>query len=297
MISGESCSCSSYLSIVGPRLYELANLGTAPRGWGRRSRYCEATARQQPRTQTVLWQEPYPMGRAIIMICDMQYVPGCANVICDMQIRYGPHECDTQYANTLWAARMRYANMRIRYGLREYDMRYANRLHAMSNCEVAFSATIACIRQLDQMSSVRLQEDTSTRRNSREHELCSKTRENTSGDILLRSHRVAQLQLWDQVMKTLTLNYANGTNIFDNHFYHSFWYFSVYVLENSSRIMVSTWIVLRVFSLYWKQAIWKLNAYCSQTNEVAISGSWVWLQKKPVKHGMEWNMDKTAISI
>ena len=38
----------------------------------------------------------YPMDRAIIMICDMQYVIGRANALCDV--------------NTLWAARMRYAN-------------------------------------------------------------------------------------------------------------------------------------------------------------------------------------------
>ena len=34
---------------------------------------------QRPRTQTVLWQEPYPMDRAIIMVCDMQYVMGRVN--------------------------------------------------------------------------------------------------------------------------------------------------------------------------------------------------------------------------
>jgi len=33
-------------------------------------------------------------------------------------------------------------DMRIRYGLCECDMQYANRLRAMSNCKVAFSATI-----------------------------------------------------------------------------------------------------------------------------------------------------------
>ena len=57
----------------------------------------------------------YPTDRAIITICDMQYVMGRANAIFDMRIRYGP---------------------------REYDMRYANRLRAMSNCKVAFSAII-----------------------------------------------------------------------------------------------------------------------------------------------------------
>ena len=94
VICGESCSCSSCLStseIVGPQLRELANLGTRPRGRGRGSRYREAEAKQQPRTQTVLWQEPYPTP---IMICDMQYVMGRVNAICD--------------ANTLWATRMRY---------------------------------------------------------------------------------------------------------------------------------------------------------------------------------------------
>ena len=144
VICGESCSCSSCLStseIVGPRSCELANFGTRPRGWGWGSQYREAETRQRPRTQTVLWREPYPMDRAIIMICDMPmrygprececdlrrrygprecamgranaihgYAMGRANVICDMRIRYGPRECDMRYANTLWAARMRYAN-------------------------------------------------------------------------------------------------------------------------------------------------------------------------------------------
>ena len=41
------------------------------------------------------FDRPYPMDRAMIMICDMQYVMGRANAICD--------------ANTLRAARMRYA--------------------------------------------------------------------------------------------------------------------------------------------------------------------------------------------
>jgi len=118
VICGESCSCSSCLStseIVGPRSRELANLGTRPRGRGRGWRYREAEARQRPRTKTVLWQEPYPTDRVIIMIYDTQYVMGRANAICD--------------ANTLWAARMRYANTlraaRIRYGPRKRDMRYA----------------------------------------------------------------------------------------------------------------------------------------------------------------------------
>jgi len=109
------------------------------------------------------------MDRAIMMICDMQYVMGRAKAISDantlwaarmqyaMRICYGPRECDMRYASTLWAARMRYAicDMRIRYRpanavcdarisyaqyantlwLREYDMRYANRLRAMSNCK------------------------------------------------------------------------------------------------------------------------------------------------------------------
>ena len=60
------------------------------------------------------------MDRAIIMICDTQYVMGRANAIRD--------------ANTLWTARMRYAireyamgranaicDMRIRYGPRECE--------------------------------------------------------------------------------------------------------------------------------------------------------------------------------
>ena len=51
---------------------------------------------------------------------------GRANTICGTQIRYGPRECD----------------MQIRYGPHEYNMRYANRLLAVSNCKVAFSATI-----------------------------------------------------------------------------------------------------------------------------------------------------------
>ena len=76
------------------------------------------------------------MDRAIIMICDMQYVMGRANAICDantlwaarmryaicecdMRIPYGPRECDMRYANTLWAARMRYA-------IREYVTGRAN---------------------------------------------------------------------------------------------------------------------------------------------------------------------------
>ena len=46
-------------------------------------------------------------------ICE--YTMGRVNTICDTRIRYGP--C-------------------------EYDMQYANRLRAMSNCKVAFSATI-----------------------------------------------------------------------------------------------------------------------------------------------------------
>ena len=49
-----------------------------------------------------------------------------ANTISDMPIRYAIRECDK----------------RIRYGPREYDMLYANRLRTMSNCKVAFSATI-----------------------------------------------------------------------------------------------------------------------------------------------------------
>ena len=49
------------------------------------------------------------MDRAIIMICDMQYVMGRANAICDMRKRYGQRKCDMRYANTLRTARMRYA--------------------------------------------------------------------------------------------------------------------------------------------------------------------------------------------
>jgi len=81
------------------------------------------------------------MDSATIMICNMQYVMGSANAICN--------------ANMLWAARMRYAiceyaigranaiceyprgrvnvicDMRIRYRPRECDMRYANTLGAV----------------------------------------------------------------------------------------------------------------------------------------------------------------------
>ena len=74
----------------------------------------------------------YTMGCAT-----REYTMGCANVICDTRIRYGPRECDTRYAireyavgrakairdtryaNTLWAARMRYA-------IHEYAMGRAN---------------------------------------------------------------------------------------------------------------------------------------------------------------------------
>jgi len=53
------------------------------------------------------------MDRAIIMVRDMQYVMGRANAKCDAntlwaaRMRYA--ECDTRCANKLWAARMRYA--------------------------------------------------------------------------------------------------------------------------------------------------------------------------------------------
>ena len=57
------------------------------------------------------------------------YCMGRANAICDTRIGYA------RYANTLCAAR-------IRYAMHECDMRYANRLRAMSNCKVAFLATI-----------------------------------------------------------------------------------------------------------------------------------------------------------
>ena len=62
-----------------------------------------------------------------------------------LRIRYAPREYCKRYANTFWAARMRYAicEYAVGAGLREYDMRYVNRLRAMSNCKVAFSATIA----------------------------------------------------------------------------------------------------------------------------------------------------------
>ena len=69
-----------------------------------------------------------------------------------LRIRYAPREYYKRYAHTLWAARMRYAiceyatgrantirHTRIRYGPRG-DMRRVTR--AMSNCKVAFSATI-----------------------------------------------------------------------------------------------------------------------------------------------------------
>jgi len=67
----------------------------------------------------------YVVGRANA-ICE--YATGRANAICDTRIRYGPRECD-----------MRYVHMQTP---REYDMRYANRLRTMSDCKVAFSATI-----------------------------------------------------------------------------------------------------------------------------------------------------------
>ena len=68
------------------------------------------------------------MDRAIIMICDTQYVMGRANAIRD--------------ANTLWTARMRYAIREYAMGranaICEYatgransGMRYANRLRAI----------------------------------------------------------------------------------------------------------------------------------------------------------------------
>jgi len=77
----------------------------------RKKIYREAEARQRPRTQTVLWQEPHPMDSAIIMICGMQCVVGRA--MCD--------------ANTLWAARMRYAICDMRYALWAARKRYAIR--------------------------------------------------------------------------------------------------------------------------------------------------------------------------
>ena len=84
------------------------------------------------------------MDRAIVMICDMQYVVGRANAICDANTLWVAR---MQYANTLWAAWMWYANTlwaaRKRYAIYEYAMgraniRYTNRLRAMSNCKVAF---------------------------------------------------------------------------------------------------------------------------------------------------------------
>jgi len=57
-----------------------------------------------------------------------EYAMGRANAICDTRIRYLSCECDMRYANTLRP--------------RECDIRYANRLRTMSNCKVAFSATI-----------------------------------------------------------------------------------------------------------------------------------------------------------
>jgi len=86
----------------------------------------------------------YVMGRTNA-VCDdyantlwaarMRYVicehaMGRADTICDTQIGYGPRECDMQFANTLWAAR-------IRYEQREFDLRYANRLRAICECAMA----------------------------------------------------------------------------------------------------------------------------------------------------------------
>ena len=105
-------------------------------------------------------------ARILYVIC--QYVMGRANAICDTRIPYGPRECGTWYANAVSGIRirysygpreydMRYANAlraaRTRCAIREYAMgranaRYANRLYAMSNCKVAFSATIKSLYKL-----------------------------------------------------------------------------------------------------------------------------------------------------
>jgi len=89
--------------IVGPRLRELANLGTRPRGRGWGSRYREAEARQRPRTQTCFDRT---RDRAIMMICDMRFAKRHGSRECDMRCEYvlgrANTICDTRIGYVLW---------------------------------------------------------------------------------------------------------------------------------------------------------------------------------------------------